>query len=372
MRRMMIVAVMLLSLLGTVPIAGADEGGVVSSLDLLGEVTIETGTMFDGTEFGGISGLAQVGGTEYLALSDDRSERSPARFYTVGIDVSDGSFDDGDVTISGVTELFTPGFGLFPPLSIDPEGIAIGRNGSVFISSEGDALAGIGPFVNKFSMSGRQLQRLPIDDHFAPTTDSGIRFNLAFESLSISDDNRTLFTAAEGALAQDGPAANVDQPSLARIVQYDLVTRRAVAEYVYVVEPVAEVPDPADSFRVNGLVELLDLGGGYMLAMERSFSVGKGNVVKLYEISLHGATNVIDDDDLYDETTETPDAVIPVSKRLLVDFGDLGLSTVDNLEGLAFGPDLEDGRSLLLVASDNNFSTFQVTQFVAFAVDLAD
>ena len=370
MRRLTMTAILTIALLGAVPVAGTANEGVVGDLELLGEVGIATGTLFEGIEVGGISAIAHAGGGHYLALSDDRSELAPARFYDLAIDVSDGSLDDGDVAILDSTTLSTPGFGVFPALSIDPEGLAIGRGGSIYISSEGDALAGLGPFVNKFAPDGRQVGRLPIDDHFTPGPDHGIRFNLAFESLTITDDLGTLFTATEGALAQDGPAANVDQVSLARMVQYDLVSREAVAEYVYVTDPVAEVPDPADSFRVNGLVELLSLGDGYFLAMERSFSVGKGNVVKLYEISIDGATNVIDNDDLYDESTGTADDFVPVSKRLLLDFGDLGLSTVDNLEGLAFGPNLEDGRSLLIVASDNNFSAFQVTQFVAFAVDL--
>lgn len=60
----------------------------------------------------------------------------------------------------------------------------------------------------------------------------------------------------------------------------------------------------------------------------------------------------------------------PVTKRLLLNFADLGLSTVDNLEGLAFGPPLADGRLPLIVVSDNNFAPNQVTQFVALAVDL--
>jgi hypothetical protein len=41
-----------------------------------------------------------------------------------------------------------------------------------------------------------------------------------------------------------------------------------------------------------------------------------------------------------------------------------------NLEGLEFGPQLTDGRMLLIAVSDNNFNPSQTTQFIALAVTL--
>ena len=52
---------------------------------------------------------------------------------------------------------------------------------------------------------------------------------------------------------------------------------------------------PANQFAVNGLVELLPLNNQFMLAMERSFSVGApgtGNTIKLYDVALPGADDV--------------------------------------------------------------------------------
>src|SRR5262245_9040900 len=63
----------------------------VVDLDYLGEVTFPTGTLFNATNFGGISGLTYDAARDcYYAISDDRSVLSPARFYTLRIDVSDG------------------------------------------------------------------------------------------------------------------------------------------------------------------------------------------------------------------------------------------------------------------------------------------
>ncbi|NEN96553.1 MAG: endonuclease/exonuclease/phosphatase, partial [Moorea sp. SIO3I7] len=54
---------------------------------------------------------------------------------------------------------------------------------------------------------------------------------------------------------------------------------------------------------------------------------------------------------------------------LLLDFDDLGIR-LDNSEAIAFGPTLPDGRQSLIVASDNNFNDNQITQFLAFGLDL--
>ena len=63
----------------------------------------------------------------------------------------------------------------------------------------------------------------------------------------------------------------------------------------------------------------------------------------------------------------------PVAKQRVVDFGELG-STLgiapDNLEGMAFGPQLPDGRQVLMVVSDNNFNPEQTTQLWALAIKL--
>jgi len=66
--------------------------------------------------------------------------------------------------------------------------------------------------------------------------------------------------------------------------------------------------------------------------------------------------------------------VRPVAKRLFLDLLDprLGLAGPDlpgKIEGLAFGPDLADGRHLLLVSSDNDFRPGQASRLFAFAIE---
>jgi len=126
------------------------------------------------------------------------------------------------------------------------------------------------PFINEFALSGGQIAALPVPFKFLPSADqsSGIRNNLAFASLTATPDGRFLTTAVENTLFQDGPAATLDNEDLAQVLQYDLIWRQPVSEFIYLVEPIPAEPVPADAFAVNGLVELLALeNNGTLLAI---------------------------------------------------------------------------------------------------------
>jgi len=338
----------------------------VVSVESLGLVTFPTGTMFADTEVGGLSGIAyDAHRGVYYALADERTD---AHYYTVDIDLSDGSLDPGDVTFQGVTFLTDKGGSAFAPGSLDPEDIDLPRPGFLYISSEGDADATppIDPFVNRFNLTGKQTRVLPVPEKFLPNPqeNKGIRDNLAFESLTSTPDRHFLYTATESALFQDGPIASLTESSPARVLQYDLDSKRALAEYVYNVSPIPQAPVPPDNFADNGLVDLQALDNcGTFLAMERSFAVGVGNTVVLYETSTRGATDVSGW-----ETLSSPYDSMP--KTLVADLEqDLGV-VPDNVEGMIFGPVLPDGRITLILVSDNNFNSSQTTQFIALAVEL--
>lgn len=74
------------------------------------------------------------------------------------------------------------------------------------------------------------------------------------------------------------------------------------------------------------------------------------------------------------QTAPLPADITPVSKALFIDllasdFGLAGSDFPEKIEGLAFGPDLADGRHLLLVTSDNDFVGTQDTRVLAFAIE---
>ena len=349
-----------------------DHQVTVASYELLGTVSIPTGAQFEGTEIGGLSSITyDPNRGVYYAISDDQGTIDPVRYYTLSIDLSDGQLNPDDINFLEVTKILDASGMPYAPGSLDPEGLVLTHEGALYFSSEGFAARTppVNPFVKRMNLNGHQTRSLTIPAKFIPdgTGTQGVRNNLAFESLNVTPDERYLITASEGALVQDGPAADIGQESFARILQYRLSSGRPGAEYVYVVNPVAEAPVPPDQFRVNGLVELLPLDNlGTMLALERSFSVGApglGNTIWLYEISTQDATDVSGDEAL-------PAAFNPVTKRLILNVKtDLGIEP-DNLEGMAFGPALPDGRLPLVLVSDNNFAPSQSTQFIVLAVEL--
>ena len=338
-------------------------------VEFLGAVEFPHGTTFEHTPVGGLSGLTyDAPRGVYYAISDDHSEHAPARFYTLTIDLVDGRLDAGDVVFTGVTTLLDASGAPFAEGAIDAEGIAaVGDD--VYVSSEGDVGKGVAPFIRRFGLDGRQRGSLPLPGYYLPDAagDVGIRDNLAFESLTVTPDGGELITATENALVQDGPAADVGVGSPARILVYDLATGTPVAEAVYRVGPVPKPPLKAGDFRVNGLAELLALDRGHLLALERAFAAPAELWVRLYRVSLAGATDVFDRPRL----SAAGDAVRPVEKTEVVDLGRLlaahGVS-LDNLEGMALAPPLPDGRRPLIVVADDNFSITQRTLFVAVAL----
>ncbi len=355
----------------TVTAQSKDNQISIASYELIGTVNIPTGAQFAETEIGGLSSITyDPARNVYYAISDDQGTIDPVRYYTLSIDVSDGQLDPNDITFLDVTTILDESGAPYAPTSLDPEGLVLAYEGSLYFSSEGFAARTppVNPFVNRMNLNGKHNRSLIIPNKFLPTSTQGVRNNLGFESLNVTPDQKTLVTASEGALAQDGPAANLGQSSFARILEYRLSSGRSGNEYVYVVNPVAETPVPPKQFRVNGLVELLPLDNlGSMLALERSFSVGAegtGNTIWLYEIQTQGATDVSGKFSLLNES------FTPVTKRLILNVEtDLGIEP-DNIEGMAFGPALPDGRVPIILVSDNNFAASQTTQFIVLAVEL--
>ena len=332
---------------------------------LLGQVTLPSGASFRDTAFGGLSGItydAERG--VYYAISDDRSQFDAARFYTLRIDLTDGPLQAG-VEVLSTTPLRNAKGRTFAESSLDPESIALTGRRTLVISSEGDATRGYEAFVREFDLQGAQVGRFHVPDQYEPAADgsSGIRNNLALESGGITEDGTTYFTGTENALAQDGTAATTTTGSPSRLLRYRMADRRLLSEYVYEVEPVKSAPVPAEGFVTNGLVDLLPLSRTRLLALERGFSTGVGNTARLYVVDLADATDVRGRQALPTDLA----GVTPAGKTLVLDLASLGI-TLDNLEGLTFGPELADGRRSLVLVSDDNFSATQQTQFLFFAV----
>lgn len=355
-------------------------------LSFLGQATLPHGLRVDGTMVGGLSGLAWDGEEGVLwAVSDDsgkRDWRGPSRLYRLALEIAPE--EDGEAEPCGpgpwklhlrvleAVPLEERDGSRLPPGSADPEGIALTPEGTLLVSSEGDAREGIAPWVREVSRDGRTLRTFPLPAAYRPDGQRthGVRFNQGFEALTLVPPPvpgaGVVLTATENALAQDGPPADLERGSRSRILVMDAATGEPLAEHVYLSDPVAEPAVPAGELQTAGLVELVALDRHRLLALERSYSAGAGNTIRLYTATLEGATVL--------PTGATADDVAaarPAAKRLLLEVGALELPlggvAVDNLEALTWGPHLPDGRRTLLMLSDDNFSAEQTTQLLAFA-----
>jgi hypothetical protein len=327
--------------------APAAAKGPKTDLQFLGQAIVPSGTSFGGTRVGGLSSItydARRG--VFYAVSDDPAD---VRYYTVRLDPA-----GPDVTFEAVTRLKAPGGGPYAASSLDPEGLALTKDRELIFTSEGIANTLVAPFVRRYELDGTYIADLPVPAAFSPNAEHsrGVRQNLGFESAGVAPNGRFLFVATENALVQDGPAATLAGGSPARILRYQLKSGRLDRQWTYVTDPVAEPPNPPSAFTVNGVVELLPLNNRFLLAMERSFSVGApdtGNTIRIYRVSLPGSGGT-------------------ATKELVLDLDDLGIP-LDNVEGMTFGPRLPDGRRSVVLVSDDNFAATQFTQFLLFAID---
>lgn len=324
---------------------------------LVGELVLPTGLKFNGVEFGGISGLDyDPAQNVYYAISDDRSEKAPARFYKLKLDIDASGIHGLDILETN-TLLDTEGKP-FAIKDVDAESIRFNpESQTLYWSSEGDRKGK--PSVREMKLDGSFVREFKLAEAYLPDENKtrGTRNNLAFESLAITVDGKTLLAGTENALAQDGEIATLDKGSKSRIISFDIASGEATAEHVYETDAIFAKATLPPFWNDNGLSEFMT-DGSNLLTVERSYAHGVGNRISIYRASFDGAT------DVNGKLSLEGIAATPLKKELLLrlDEGTFGLD-VDNIESITWGPEI-DGAKTLVIASDNNFNTDQFTQFI--------
>ncbi|HEY6247440.1 MAG TPA: esterase-like activity of phytase family protein [Pyrinomonadaceae bacterium] len=261
-------------------------------------------------------------------------------------------------------------------LRLDPEGIRVSPHGTFYISDE------YGPYLFEFNRQGHLLRRIEVPSKFLisnPSSDpntellsnaAGRQGNRGMEGLAISPDGRTLFGIMQNALIQDhglNPGTTDRLGLNNRVLKIDLLTGEK-HEYVYVLDAIN---------RGQGVCEILAINDHEFLVVERdnrSFLQTPPQAPTrktIYKIDLTGATDVSGISSL--PAGALPIGVTPVSKQLFINLLDpdlnLAATIPEKIEGLAWGPDLPDGRHVLYVISDNDLNPSLPTQIYAFAID---
>lgn len=361
------------------------------SLGYIGQQIVPNKTSFLDTSVGGLSSLDYNPLTDrYLAISDDRSKTNPARFYELSLDLAmfQRSTKPGmaGVTFHAVTTIQRPGGDTFARNSVDPEGLRfdIARN-KIYWSNEGHRgiLDFRNPTVREMNPDGSHSRDFEVPAYYHPSGsnmglfpgDRGIYNNLAFESLAISVDGNTLYTATENGLIQDTPPSNIVTGSRSRILTFDITSGKPGAEYIYDVGPVVFAPASLIGFATNGLTDFVAIGERQFITIERSFTFGAatpgntstGYTVRLYYADARNATDIAGMESIAGRSIQA------VKKTLLLDLSELkntdgSALAVGNIEGITLGPRFNGKRTLVLVA-DNNFTWNQLTQFIALEIN---
>ncbi|MFK4146321.1 esterase-like activity of phytase family protein [Streptomyces sp. NPDC004065] len=229
---------------------------------------------------------------------------------------------------------------------LDSEGLAVDRDGTRLVTSETE------PSVRRYSRDGRVLGSLPVPPalRVAPAGRAGA--NQTFEGLTLLPGGRTLLASMEYALAGDTPG----------IVRFQTWRRggdghfRPAAQYAYRTDDGLDVP------------EVQATPDGRLLVLERGFTAGVGNTVRLYLADLRHATDTRDTGTL----TGQP-GVRLIRKTLLTDIAScpsLGATArqpqpnplLDNIEGMTV-TGRAGGRLKVLLVSDDNENPAQTTRF---------
>lgn len=345
---------------------------------LLGEAIVPHQLSYEDTTVGGLSGIDRdpcIG--EYVLISDDRSYQQPARFYTAEIDVDGGGVQG--VRFTGTHAFRQPDGATYPSpnlndgQAVDPEEIRVDpRTCRYWWAQEGNRPKipdapdpVIQPSIQFATDTGDYAGQLPLPPNYQITMDErGPRRNQTLEAITFGAFGTMLTSAMEGPLIQDGPIPTTAHGALTRVTTH---TRfgTVLGQYAYPLEPIFAEPDPNSPWTPDtGVPAILAYpeDPSRYLVLERTYVDGSGYKIRIFDATTHGATNVRYVDSL--ATTK----VAPMRKTLVADLHDLQLSTVDNVEGMTWGPALPTGERTLVLVSDDNFHPMYVTQVIAVAL----
>lgn len=343
------------------------------TLRLIGAHAVPSGTLHDGAEFGGISGIDRLADGRFVAISDDRGgERGAPRFYRLALDVDARGFHG--VHILGHTFMQRPDGQRFATdqRTVDPEDIRVAPNGHLYWSSEGIwsliPSRRQQPFVREMRPDGSHVREfdLPPAYRLVDNATTGGRDNKLLEALALSPDGATVYVTNEDALIQDGPVATQDRGSRLRVTALDTASGRVTGQYAYELPPIpamglSRIPASAD----NGLTALLGWSDNSFIAVERAYVPGAGNTIRLVRTAIEpGATT-----DVQGMQRLAGATLVPMSREVLLELPpDFQGVRMDNIEGISWGPTLDNGHRTLVLVADNNFSARQRSLFMVFEV----
>lgn len=325
------------------------------ALNFLSEYIVPDNLIVGNTLVGGLSGIDYYKGKYYLACDDSNNPR----VYEAKIVIDENQ-------ISKIT------FDKVLPINdtlkfLDLESIRYDADlDQILLTSEGHILSQKDPLFFSIYPSGQLQNTFQLPEAFKSNGIQKPRHNATLEGLCIASDKKGYWLGMELPLESDGPEPqDIQTKSPVRITYVSSKTKEPEKQFAYYLDPVAK--KPIGNFSVNGLVDLVQYNASTFLIIERSYSSGlgnQGNTIKIFEADISDVTNTIKINSLKEVE------FVPAKKKLLLNFENLRDkltdNSIDNIEGITFGPKLSNGHQSLILVSDNNFNELgkQFNQFI--------
>jgi hypothetical protein len=311
------------------------------------------------TKIGGLSGIDYKNGVYYLAVDDSRMPR----YCKAIISLENNAILDiriTDVVIFKDEPFYQDHF-------LDLESIIVTSNNKIIMVSEGSIKKGKDPLLFSAKENGEFIQGFQLPNKFLATANPKPIHNKTLEGLSHSSDNKGYWTAFELPLPLDGEEPGYQKAnSPVRFTYFNKETGEPTKEFVYQLSPITR-PNKGD-FNVNGVTDILEFKPDHFFVIERAYQSdygAYGNTVNIYHAYVdESSTNSLDINTL--KNTD----YIPLNKELLFEFdtikSELTEGIIDNIEGITFGPILDNGNQSLILVSDDNFQVYgkQLNQFI--------
>lgn len=339
-------------LIAIIPFTGHAENKK-NNLRFIGNINFATGEKFQQTEIGGFSGIVYNHKTKnILAVTDDRSEVNNARFYEFELTLTEKIFT---LVPKNIFFLKNKKGNFFKKDEIDFEGITL-INDDVLISSEGARKKNSPPHpeLYQFSKKGSFIRTNAVPKKFLTRAME----NKSFEALSATPDGKYLFMGMEEPLLHDSI------PGAVRIISYDKLKMKN--EFFYILD---EMPSRDID---NGLVDIALIDNLHFYTLERAWNPAtKKNNIRIFECYITPETS--DVSKIEKLSLKLQKKLFPVAKKLIANLDDylqeITPHQLDNIEGMAIGPQLPSGNQSLILVSDNNFQKSQRTLFIAFEIE---
>jgi hypothetical protein len=331
-----------------------------TKLVFLDEYVLADSIQFKNTIIGGFSGIDFANNQYYFVVDDAENPR----ILSANITISDNKIEV--VKFNHVLFLADTTTNFYQQNTLDLESVFVDEaTNEFYLVSEGSIHTNKLPTIFKSDKNGRFLENFKLPKNLSNI--KNIKHNGAFEASSKSFDNKGFWVAMEAPLNIDGEEPTFTKTSSQiRITYFDKKSKKTTKQFAYQLENITK---PAKgNINLNGVTAMLEYQKNHFLIVERTYQNGYGsygNIVRIFEATIdESATNILEIDAL--KTVE----FIPLKKRLLFNFEDiknqLTDKIIDNIEGITFGPELQNGNKSLVLIADDNFQVYgkQLNQFI--------